>query len=254
MYVTLTEDKDTTETVNCIDLLPDATGAKVTDLEQGKDYVIHLLTITDDFFDQLPPSHSLRKARDLPKTWADVEKEVESPWLPYVAIGARTHGNTPPMGLKCTDMGNDWIGVDWRPPSWGGFYVESSTVEWEDISGDGGIQEDLQEGSVEVGPKRSHTKLHNLTPGRTYEIQVKAYMKPHPSTKSKSKQSGSKQGRMNMILESDPISVRLPCHVTPPDLRIAGFSSYHLDLRWNKPQLLVQPGSHGEKTSFLIFS
>ncbi|XP_030855934.1 uncharacterized protein LOC577931 [Strongylocentrotus purpuratus] len=243
MYVTLTEDKDTTDTVKCIDLLPDATGAKVKDLEQGKDYVIHLLTITDDFFDQLPPSHSLRKARDLPKTWADVEKEVESPWLPYVAIGARTHGNTPPMGLKCTDIGNDWIGVDWRPPSWGGFYVESSTVEWEDISGDGSIQEDLQEGSVEVGPKRSHTKLHDLTPGRTYEIQVKAYIKPHPSTKSKSKQSGSKQSRMNMILESDPISVRLPCHVTPPDLRIAGFSSYHLDLRWNKPHLLLQPGS-----------
>ncbi|XP_054751259.2 uncharacterized protein LOC129257055 [Lytechinus pictus] len=244
LYVTLAEDTDDTTTIKCIDLLPDATGAKVTDLEQGKDYVLHLLTITDDFFDQLPSSHSLRKERDLPRIWADVEKEVESPWLPYVAIGARTHGNTPPTGLVCTDTGNDWIGVGWRPPSWGGFFVESSTVEWEDISGDGNVPEDLQEGSVEVGPKKTHTKLHNLAPGRTYEIQVKAYMKHDPSTNSKPKQSSAKKNaRMNMILESDPISVRLPCHVSPPNLRIAGFSSYHLDLRWNKPQLLVQPGS-----------
>ncbi|XP_071487386.1 uncharacterized protein [Diadema antillarum] len=252
MYVTLVGKGDSDasgETIHCVDLLPDATEATINDLVQGKEYTIHLVAVTDDFFDQLPDSHPLHKAHNLPRSWSEISSEVSSQWLPYVSIQARTHANSPPSGLRCTDSGVDWLTVGWRPPAWGGYSLGSYMVEWEDVTPDGGetISEDSMEGSVEVGHTHSHAKLRNLTPGRSYEIQVKAYMKPDATSKSGTKQNGGKQVMMNVILESDPITIRLPCRIQAPSLRIAGFSSYHIDLRWTRPQLALKSDNKDSK-------
>ena len=72
----------------CVEVVSDSTTAVVTGLCERTEYLITVTAVTEEYFDQLPPGHDQRRARQLPKSRAP----PEDVWLPSTSIVGSTSG------------------------------------------------------------------------------------------------------------------------------------------------------------------
>ena len=72
----------------CVEVMPDATTAVISNLAERTEYRVTVTAVTEEYFDQLPSGHELRRARHLSKH----TQPPEDTWLPHASIVASTSG------------------------------------------------------------------------------------------------------------------------------------------------------------------
>ncbi|XP_077869443.1 uncharacterized protein LOC100370084, partial [Saccoglossus kowalevskii] len=220
----------------CMELLPDITSLMIQDLAESTEYIIHVLAITQEYFDQLPSrSKRKKKSHSLSKDWEKVPKD--SPWLPYASMHAITSGTHAPADLTCVTSAMDTIVVKWTPPQvLGTNKLESCVVRWSEESRSKTPRNGNSRGSLTVHPEDTMAEITSLMPGRNYKILVEAHILVKMTLEE---QKNSDSDYRNAQVASDVIIVRTKAPVNPPELFLTGYSSNHITLYWEKPVLFT---------------
>ncbi|XP_070557721.1 uncharacterized protein [Ptychodera flava] len=219
-----------------MDLVPDITTLTIQDLSESTEYIIHVMAITDEYFDQLPTkSKHKKKSRVLPKDWEKIPKD--SLWLPYTSMHATTSGTRPPTDLRCVKSTTDTIVIKWTPPQViGTNKLQSCIVRWSQIrqnKNDAPI-----EGSEKVDVHDSTAEITDLTPGRSYRIFIETHILVKTGIDEQLNEDDSKMYR-NAQVTSDVIILRTKAPVKPVEVLLTGYSSNHITLYWETPVLFT---------------
>ncbi|XP_077978814.1 uncharacterized protein LOC144434231 [Glandiceps talaboti] len=223
----------------CIDLVPDSTSLTIHDLSENTEYDIHIMAMTDEYFDQLPSkSKHKKKSRTLTKDWDKVAKS--SPWLPYSTIHATTSGTQPPGDVTCVRATMDTIVVKWTPPQVQGTNrLQSCMVRWTEVKPSKLKDVAISRGVIKVDVEDSMAEITGLTPGKNYRIFVETHILVKMSIDEQRYADSDSNNYRNAQVTSEAIVVRTKAPVDPPEMLLTGYSSNHITLYWEKPVLFT---------------
>ncbi|XP_022109025.1 uncharacterized protein LOC110989168 isoform X4 [Acanthaster planci] len=248
VYVTM-QSNNSVQTVQHADLLPDATSAIIKNLQESSTYSLHLVTITDEFFDKdNSPSESPRtKLRGLPEDWSLVPKD--SIWLPCVSVDTTTTGVSPPSDLSCTFDCSDTVTLNWRASAHEQRTLKKYEVQWAEVKSTGALTSSSDPHQVIEIPNGEGTtscEIPGLNKGVRYCFTVVAVITELDSGKQNlkgSKKKGRKQSlqaKENLIrLASEPYVIRIPAPCIAPYVLVTGFGLSWVDVYWEKPPLVT---------------
>ncbi|XP_071807417.1 uncharacterized protein [Asterias amurensis] len=243
VYVTMLSD-DSVKTTHHTDLLPDVTSTIIKHLVESTTYTIHLVTITDEYFEEGSVSmvSPRSKLRSLPDDWNDVP--VDCPWLPCVSVEMTTAGLAPPSGLSCIFGRDDAVTLLWRAPMIQLGVLKRYEVRWLEVRNTGAVVErsDPHE-TIEVVNEMTSCEIPGLVKGKMYSFMVVAVVseteKRGQTSKKRDKKRRHHSKEALLRLESEMFVARVPAPCVAPDVMVTSYGSSWVDVYWEKPSLVT---------------
>ncbi|KAJ8046670.1 Titin [Holothuria leucospilota] len=242
------------ETVACHELSLDRRTTIISGLKPETQYQLHLVVVTEEYLEKYSQG-----SISVPRTnWSKVTQDTR--WLPCVSLNATTAPSPRPTKLRCNKVTASSVHLRWDFPKSAlecliNFKVTCKSIA-QDVSKTGQVSYSSNSvDTIECSSTEWHTIFQNLVPCMSYRFCVIACSKIPVSLSSGRKDE-------NLIeMESDILDVRVPPNLKRPELLLVGFSSYHMDLKWWKPDLaVVVPKTSGnsicsklEKISLLAY-
>ena len=250
VYVTMLSD-DSVKTTHHTDLLPDVTSTIIKHLVESTTYTIHLVTITDEYFEEGSMSmvSPRSKLRSLPDDWNDVP--VDCSWLPCVSVEMTTAGLAPPSGLSCIFGRDDAVTLLWRAPMIQVGVLKRYEVRWLEVRNTGAVVErsDPHE-TIEVVNEMTSCEIPGLVKGKMYSFMVVAVVSETEKRGQMSKKRDKKRHHHSkealLRLESEMFVARVPAPCVAPDVMVTSYGSSWVDVYWEKPSLVTSSRNSGK--------
>ena len=110
-----------------VEVMPDATTAVINNLAERTEYRVTVTAVTEEYFEQLPAGHELRRARSLSKH----SPPPDDTWLPHASIVVSTSGTIPPYDLRISKTSVNAVTLTWKPAQvFGTNRLQGHIVRW----------------------------------------------------------------------------------------------------------------------------
>ncbi|XP_064633270.1 uncharacterized protein LOC135491376 [Lineus longissimus] len=220
------------------ELMPDVTETTVDGLCECTEHIVVITAITEEFFDQLPDGHTLRKIRALPAEFKDIP---ESMWLPKSTIIAVTSGTDVPSKLQAAHLTMDSVTLKWKPARvYGSNRLLGQVVRWNEVRHSVTKREDdvTLASHMNLNPNDNHVTIHNLEPGLQYKFVVEAVVSVKTTVdEEKDAINSEKKNRRMANVPSQPVIARTRAPCEPPKVLLSGYTPNTIQLYWEKPLL-----------------
>ncbi|KAH9503746.1 hypothetical protein Btru_066540, partial [Bulinus truncatus] len=235
----LSQDTSNSHVVS-VDTLPDATSADLTGLSEKTDYLLKVIAVTEEYFDQLPEKNRLKQLRNLPQNVSAVQEEAL--WLPCTCILFKTSGTEPPCNLKIIKSTMTSLTLNWTPPLvYGSNKLTGQIVRW---SSQQNKDADVHIAShVKLLPTEDTLTIDDLLPGSQYKIVVEAIVSVKTSLEPEKWDGNNiEKNRRTAHVLSKPLTARTRAPIDPPQLMVTSYTQTSATLTWEKPQLVTVVG------------
>ena len=213
----------------------DATTAILENLCEKSEYMVTVTAITDEFFEQLPEGHDLRRTRALPlnKTLPD------DSWLPSSSMIAMTSGTDPPSEVRIISTTVNSVTIMWSPPVvYGSNRLTGTVVRWAEGKFSRPSTNDSLAHHKSIVADCNEALIEDLAPGILYKIIVEAIVSVKAAIDYNRKDPDiEKQNRRTTHVLSKPIFVRTRAPCEQPKPIVSAYTSNTIQLSWEKPLL-----------------
>ncbi|XP_059161356.1 uncharacterized protein LOC131944640 isoform X2 [Physella acuta] len=231
-----------------VDTLPDATYVDVTGLNEKTDYVLKVIAVTEEFFDQLPDKNGLKERRGFPPNV--LASSEESLWLPSSSIVIKTSGTEAPGNIHVIKATTTSLTLNWVPPLvYGSNKLTGQIVRWSDVKNPSSNDiEDLQIAShVKLLPNEDTLTIDGLSPGGQYKITIEAVVSVKTSLDPDQWDGHNiEKNRRTAHVPSKPLVARTRAPIESPCLLVTSYTQNSATLYWEKPPLLSVVGKDPE--------
>ncbi|KAK6994911.1 fibronectin, partial [Biomphalaria glabrata] len=243
----ISQDPDNAQVVSA-DTLPDATSADLTGLSEKTDYLLKVITVTEEYFDQLPEKNRLKQMRNFPPNISSVQEE--SQWLPFTCILFKTSGTEPPCNVKVIKATMTALTLNWTPPLvYGTNKLTGQIVRWSAVrSAQQNKDNDLHIAShVKLLPTEDTLTIDDLLPGTQYNIVVEAVVSVKTSLEPEKWDGNNiEKNRRTAHVLSKPLLARTRAPIDPPQLMVTSYTQNSATLTWEKPKLVTVVGKDSD--------
>ncbi|CAL1538548.1 unnamed protein product [Lymnaea stagnalis] len=230
-----------------VDTLPDATSAEVLGLHEKTDYLLKVIALTEEFFDQLPEKNALKHKRGFPQNVSSPSEE--SQWLPCTSVLFKTSGTEAPSNIRVVKSTMTSLTLSWTPPLvYGSNKLSGQIVRWSDVkTAHPNSDEDVHIAShVQVLPTEDSLTIDDLSPGAQYKIVIEAVVSVKTSLDPDKRDSNIEINRRTTHVLSKPLLARTRAPIDPPHLMVNSYTQNSATLTWEKPPLVSVVGKDME--------
>jgi hypothetical protein len=233
--------------------MPDVTETTIDGLCECTEHIVAITAITEEFFDQLPDRHELKKIRALPAEYKDIPA---SAWLPKSNIVAVTSGTDVPSRLQAAHLTMDSVTLKWKPARvYGSNRLLGQIVRWVEVRHAVSKRDDevTLASHMNLNPNDNHVTIHNLEPGLQYRFVVEAVVSVKTTVdEEKDTIDSEKKNRRTANVPSQPVIARTRAPCEPPKVLLSGFTPNTIQLYWDKPLLYTILGRDVEDKPKLL--
>ena len=232
-----------------IEVMPDATNAIIDGLQEKVEYLVSVTAVTEEYFEQLPQGHELRRSKVLPRN----KPPREDPWLPSTSVLATTSGTEPPTEIVVTKTTIDTVTFTWKHPKvHGSNRLQGTVIRWAEAKFSRGQNNEKQDETEmvhhrSISAEGNEATIEGLCPGLLYKIVVEAVVsvKNVLETDNRSPEY-EKQNRRTTHVESKPLYIRTRAPCEAPRPIITGYTTNTVQLYWEKPLMYYQIGKNDD--------
>ena len=232
--------KSSDSTHICMEIVPDANNVVIENLSEKTEYMVTITAVTNEYFDQLPDGHDLKKRRTLPK---HTVPSNDSPWCPSSNILITTSGTDPPTELEILSTKLNTITLQWKPAIvYGSNRLQGTIVRWAEAR-----YEDREDGQlarhVHLQADANTMTIEDLQPGLKYKVVVEAIVSVKTVIEPDNKDPEiERRNRRTTHVMSKPLYVRTKAPSESPRVYVTAYTADTISLYWEKPLLYTIVG------------
>ena len=130
------------------------------------------------------------------------------------------------------------VSIQWISPVYASGALEKYEVEWADARYKRHSPSLSCAGSIDVEADKMFAVLHDLIPGKTYDISVTAVVKREEAAKKLDLDEDDEEVIEEVMrFTSEVLRYRVPAPIEALEVLLTGYGCGHIDLRWAKPEL-----------------
>ena len=203
-----------------LDLTPDATEFRLSNLIERNDYNVTIYAITDEYIDEI----RCRDVSQLPK------KLKPSYWLTNKSLQFTTSGCEPARQIRIHSATIEAIQLEWiLPKAYGSTQFLSQILRWK-------LERGGEEHSLELDCDITKTTIPGILPMGSYKISIDSLFSIKINLEDDNDERSRKEIRLTTT-ETASVRFRLPSLSERPEVYLTGYSTTTIDLTWNKPNM-----------------